>query len=53
MNGVTAKEILIEIRKEFTGVIAATPLPSGQIRVSFLTQKEKDTALVKATSRDL
>lgn len=53
VNGVTAKEILIEIRKEFTGVIAATPLPSGQIRVSFLTQKEKDTALVKATSRDL
>ena len=52
-NGISAKEIQIEVRKEFPGVIAATPLPSGQIHMSFLTQKEKDAALVKATSRDL
>ena len=52
-SGVSAREILVEVRKEFAGVIATTPLPSGQIRVAFASQMEKEAALAKGTSKDL
>ena len=34
-------------------MIATTPLPSGQIRVSFASQGEKQAALTKGTSKEL
>ena len=34
-------------------MIATTPLPSGQIRVAFASQMEKEAALAKGTSKDL
>lgn len=52
-NGASAKSILAEVKKEFGGVIATTPLPSGQIRVSFASQGEKQAALTKGTSKEL
>ena len=52
-NGASASSILMEVKKEFAGVIATTPLPSGQIRVSFASQREKEGALAKGTSKGL
>ena len=45
--------ILAEIKKEFGGVLAATPLPSGQIRVSFNSAGEKEAAIARGPSKDL